>query len=112
MVVKYDFEENLAPDKLMDLYTGISGKILIGIKDFIKQRWVVLEDEMFAIDGAKVIIILRFKPFRIKLEYFGIKEDLFNKMEQSITKDDWIYFANKINTDHKDLLDFLNTIIQ
>lgn len=33
-------------------------------------------------------------------------------MEESISKEDWIFLANKINKDHKDLLDFLNTSIQ
>lgn len=79
MVLKYDFEENLPPDRLLNLYEGISGKILIDIKNFIKQRWSVLEEEMFALSNAKVILKLRFKPFAIKIDYYGINKELFTK---------------------------------
>lgn len=96
MNIFYDFEIDKTKEQLEDIYSGETGVLFTTIKRLIKERWVVLNDEIEIHKDHKVILEIGHSPFRIKFKYFHLPAKTTHRMEESMDSEYLSHISNEV----------------
>jgi hypothetical protein len=94
MRIVFDFEKDFTEDQLKELYKGQTGVIVSKTKEFVSQRLKIFEEETALLPDAYVMVC--FMDEKAQLRFYGVSEELGNKMNNSISQEDFDYVMRLI----------------